>query len=281
MRKELIVATIIYFVTMSTLLMAVYRFLENWHLSEFNFFIAGILVLFVAIGWGYILSALIFAPTKKMENTLSALTNNIIHELNIPLATIQANTTMLKKGLEDEKALKRLARIEDASIRLEKLYNELVYSIRKEMHSIEKERFYLHTLLEDRLAIFEEQGRNSFRLDVPPYEIEVDKIGFEQMFDNLISNAMKYSDKTSLISVILDGDTLSIVDSGVGMSSTDLLQVYERYFQADHKKEGVGIGLSLVKTYCDETRIDIQIKSEEGVGTTILLDLGKVHLIKA
>jgi signal transduction histidine kinase len=281
MRKELIVATIIYFVTMSTLLMAVYRFLENWHLSEFNFFIAGILVLFVAIGWGYILSALIFAPTKKMENTLSALTNNIIHELNIPLATIQANTTMLKKGLEDEKALKRLARIEDASIRLEKLYNELVYSIRKEMHSIEKERFYLHTLLEDRLAIFEEQGRNSFRLDVPPYEIEVDKIGFEQMFDNLISNAMKYSEKKSLISVLLDGDTLSIVDSGVGMSSTDLLQVYERYFQADHKKEGVGIGLSLVKTYCDETRIDIQIKSEEGVGTTILLDLGKVHLIKA
>jgi len=55
------------------------------------------------------------------------------------------------------------------------------------------------------------------------------------------------------------------------------LQVYERYFQVDTKKEGVGIGLSLVKTYCDEVGIDIQIKSEEGVGTTILLDLEKVH----
>jgi len=277
MRKELIVAMVIYFVTMFTLLMAVYRFLENWHLSEFNFFMAGILVFVVAIGWGYVLSALIFAPKKKMEDTLSSLTNNIIHELNIPLSTIQANTTMLKKGLEDEKSLKRLGRIEDASVRLEKLYNELVYSIRKEMHTIEKERFYLQPLLEERIAVFEEQKRNRFEVNLGEYEIEIDKIGFEQMFDNLISNAMKYSDKKSLISVSLDGDILSITDRGVGMSSTELLQVYERYFQADNKKEGVGIGLSLVKTYCDEVGIDIQIKSEEGIGTTILLDLEKVH----
>ena len=277
MRKELLIATIIYFVTMFTLLMAVYRFLENWHLSEFNFFIAGILVFLVAIGWGYVLSALLFAPKKKMEDNLSSLTNNIIHELNIPLSTIQANTSMLKKDLDDEKSLKRLGRIEDASVRLEKLYNELVYSIRKEMHTIEKEHFYLYPLLEERIAVFEEQKRNCFEVKVVEYEIEIDKIGFEQMFDNLISNAMKYSNKKSLISVILDGDILSITDIGVGMSSTDLLQVYERYFQADTKKEGVGIGLSLVKTYCDEVGIDIQIKSEEGVGTTILLDLEKVH----
>ncbi len=278
MRKELIIAAVIYFVTMFTLLMAVYRFLEDLQMSAFNFFVAGALVLLVAVGWGYVLVGLIFAPKKKMENTLSDLTHNIIHELNIPLATIKANASMLKKGMEDEKSLKRLGRIEDASVRLEKLYNELVYSIRKEMHSIEKERFYLHTLLEERIAIFEEQGRNRFELDVPQYEIEVDKIGFEQMFDNLIANAMKYSPKESLISIVLEDNTLSIIDRGVGMSSTELLQVYERYFQADTQKEGVGIGLNLVKTYCDEVGIGIHIKSQEGVGTTILLDLEKVHV---
>ncbi len=273
MRKELIIAAVIYFVTMLTLLMAVYRFLEDLQMSAFNFFVAGALVLLVAVGWGYVLIGLIFAPKKKMENTLSDLTSNIIHELNIPRATIKANASMLKKGMEDEKSLKRLGRIEDASVRLEKLYNELVYSIRKEMHSIEKERFYLHTLLEERIAIFEEQGRNRFELDVPQYEIEVDKIGFEQMFDNLVSNAMKYSAKESLISIVLEDNTLSIIDRGVGMSSTELLQVYERYFQADEQKEGVGIGLNLVKTYCDEAGIDIRIKSQVDVGTTILLNL--------
>jgi len=89
-KKEIIVATVIYFVTMFTLLTAVYRFLETWHLSAFNFFIAGALVLLVAIGWGYVLSVLIFAPKKQMEDTLTSLTNDIIHELNIPLSTIKA-----------------------------------------------------------------------------------------------------------------------------------------------------------------------------------------------
>jgi signal transduction histidine kinase len=113
--------------------MVVYRFLENWHLSEFNFFIAGVLVLIVAVGWGYILTAIIFAPKEQMEDRLTTLTNDIIHELNIPLSTIQANTKMLQKTYDDEKSLKRLSRIEDASVRLEKLYKELVYAIRKEM----------------------------------------------------------------------------------------------------------------------------------------------------
>jgi len=273
---ERFIALLIYVITMTVLLMAVYRFLENWHFSDFNFFIGGALVLLVAVGWGYILSHMIFAPKKLLEDKLTTLSTNIIHELNIPLSTIKANTSMLKKGVEDEKTLKRLGRIEDASVRLEKLYNELVYSIRKEMHSIEKERFFLSDLLKERVHVFEEQKRNPFILDIGVYEIEVDKIGFEQMIDNLLSNAVKYSSKETPISLILDEDILRIMDKGIGMSSTDLLQVYERYYQADEKKEGVGIGLSLVKSYCDEEGIDIQIVSQKDVGTEVRLNLLKV-----
>ncbi len=163
-RKEIIFATVIYFVTMFTLLTAVYRFLETWNSNDLNFFIAGALVLLVAVGWGYVLSALIFAPKKQMEDTLTSLTNDIIHELNIPLSTIKANTAMLKKTMEDEKSLKRIKRIEDASVRLKKLYDELVYSIHKEMHTIEKERFDMQVLLEERIEVFKEQKRNPFEL---------------------------------------------------------------------------------------------------------------------
>jgi len=278
MRKELIVAAVIYFVTIFTLLLGVYRFLENWHLSEFNFFIAGILVLLVAIGWGYVLMALIFAPNDKMESTLTTLTNDIIHELNIPLSTIQANTAMLKKGMEDEKSLKRLERIEHASVRLQKLYDELVYGIHKQMNEIVKERFNVGMLVKERISIFEEQQRNVFKIDIAFYEIEVDKIGFEQMFDNLISNAMKYSDKSSPITVSLKEDILTIKDQGIGMSATDLLRLHERYYQADERKEGEGIGLAIVKNYCDEMGIEIQIRSQKDEGTKILLNLEKVSV---
>lgn len=275
--KELIFATVIYFVTMITLLTAVYRFLETWHLSELNIFIAGALVLLVAIGWAYVLSTLIFAPKKQMEDTLTSLINDIIHELNIPLSTIQANSAMLKKNMEDEKSLKRIKRIEDASLRLKKLYDELVYNIRKEMHTIEKERFDLKKLVEERIEIFQEQKRNPFELTLVPYEIEVDKIGFEQMFDNIVTNAMKYSFKDAPIFVRFEKDTLQIEDQGVGMSATELLRVHERYYQADDQKSGEGIGLSLVKAYCEDEEIDIQIKSKKGVGTTVILNLEKVH----
>lgn len=277
-RKELLVAAVIYFVTMFTLSTVVYRFLENWHLSQFNFFIAGVLVILVALGWGYVLSALIFAPKKQMEDTLTSLTNDIIHELNIPLSTIKANSEMLKKTMQDEKSLKRIGRIEDASVRLKKLYDELVYSIHKEMHSVEKEVFDLEDLVKERVSVFQDQKRNPFHLALKPFRIKADKIGFEQMFDNLVSNAMKYSAKESPIEVTLTNQSLCVKDQGVGMSSTELLRMHERYYQADDKKVGHGIGFALVKAYCDEEGIGIYIQSEKGVGTHVDLNLSKVHV---
>lgn len=278
MRKELLLAGIIYFVTMFTLLLSIYRFVETWHLSTFNIFAAGVLVLLVAMGWGYVLTTLIFAPSKKMENTLTTLTNEIIHELNIPLSTIKANTTLLKKNTEDEKTLKRLERIDDASLRLQRLYDELVYTLSKEIHEIEKETFDIQHTIEERVSFFKEQGRNDFEVLVKPYAVIADKIGFEQMVDNIISNAMKYSEKTSLISIALHDDVLTVEDKGVGMSASELLRVHERYFQGDEKTTGKGIGLSLVKAYCDSENIAIQIQSEKNVGTQVLLNLSKVHV---
>ena len=276
-KKEIAVAAVIYFVTMFTLLTAVHRFLETWNSIEINFFVAGALVLLVAIGWGYVLTALIFAPKKQMEDTLTSLSNDIMHELNIPLATIKANTAMLQKTLTDERSLKRIQRIEDASTRLKKLYDQLMYSIHKEMHDIEKEQFDLKPLLEERIEVFKEQKRNPFVLDIQSYEVVADKIGFEQMFDNLISNAMKYSSKDAPIFVTLSDDILSVKDEGVGMDAAELLCVYERYYQVDGNKDGKGLGLALVKAYCDEEGIEIHIESEKDKGTTVSLTLSKLH----
>jgi len=98
------------------------------------------------------------------------------------------------------------------------------------------------------------------------------------MLDNLLSNAMKYSSKESPIEVTLNNQILSVKDQGVGMSSTELLRMHERYYQADDNKEGNGIGFALVKTYCDEEGIEIHIHSEKGVGTNVDLNLFKVHV---
>jgi len=276
--KEFSLALLVYVISMTVLLMALYRFLENWQMNEFNFFIVGLLVLFVAIGWGYVLTAIIFAPTKKIEDKLTVVTNDVMHELNIPISTIRANTSLLKKTLTDEKSSIRLQRIDDATLRLERLYLELRYALQKEMHEIEKEQFDIAKILQERIHFFEEQGRNTFKMEVPSYRIKADKIGFEQMLDNILSNAMKYSKKEDLIKISLHENILCIEDEGIGMSTSELLRIHERYFQGDDTQEGQGIGLALVKAYCESENIAIDIQSEKEVGTSVKLHLLKIHI---
>ena len=108
--------------------------------------------------------------------------------------------------------------------------------------------------------------------------LKVDRIGFEKMIDNLLMNAMKYSEKSRPVTVVLEGMVLKICDEGIGMNDAELLKVYERYYQGDSNREGKGIGLALVKSYCDTEGIGIQIVSRKGEGTCVLLDLSQVHL---
>jgi signal transduction histidine kinase len=62
------------------------------------------------------------------------------------------------------------------------------------------------------------------------------------------------------------------------MSTSELLRVHERYFKVDEGSHGEGIGLALVKAYCDSEDIQIQIQSEKDVGTSVCLNLIKVHM---
>ena len=279
MKKKVLLAALSYLSSVAVLLSFLYWFLKNEGFSESNFLIASILVLILAAGWGYIISSHLLAPKAELDANLSILSSEILHELNIPLSTIKANSAMLKKRvMDDEKSLQRLNRIEASSVRLERLYKELVYSIKKEIHPIEKERLLLEPLLRERIETLEAFGRNRFSLNVGEKIIEIDRIGFEKMIDNLLMNAMKYSSKESLIKVILKENTLMIIDEGIGMDETQLLRVYERYYQSDNQQEGQGIGLALVKAYCDEEGIEIQIQSEKGLGTSVSLNLENVHV---
>jgi len=276
MKKQMWLAAFGYVFSVLILLSFLYWFLKNEGFDETTFLIGSGFVLLLSVGWGYIIASHLLIPQKKTQEHLLHLTKDIIHELNLPLATIQANTAMLAKNRTDEKSLKRLKRIEDASLRLKRLYEELVYTIRKEMHEIERERFDLKALVEERVEIFREQNRNPVVIEVERCQLLTDKIGFEQMFDNLVSNAMKYSDKESPIKIVLKEHMLQIIDEGIGMDEAQLLKVYERYYQGDRQKEGDGIGLALVKAYCDQEDIGIKIESRRGRGTKVTLDLGRV-----
>jgi len=235
-----------------------------------------VVTLFVSVALGYIISSTLLLSKRKQDYNLHHLTKEILHELNIPISTIQLNSSMLKRKVADSKMLKRIDRIEASSKRLENLYKELSYAIKKEIQKIPKEEFDLKSMIERRVDDFLEFGRNSFEVNVPERMIYTDKIGFEKMIDNIISNAMKYSDKNSTIDIYYENDVLYIQDSGIGMDEIELLKVFERYYQADNQKDGKGIGLAIVKEFCDNNDISIDIISSKGVGTIVKLYLDRV-----
>jgi len=275
MKKQIWIATLLYTTSILSILGVLYTLLKS-QISPIAIFL---LLLILSLGFGYTLSSYILSKKFKIDESLLHLTKEILHELNIPISTIHANTTLLKRTLkENEKSLKRLGRIEDASKRLERLYMELVYSIKKEIHSIEKEQVALKLLIQERVDILKEQNRNSFILEIAPLDIYVDKIGFEKMLDNILVNAMKYSDKNSTITLTLKDNFLSIEDRGIGMDEVELITIYERYYQSDYHVSGEGIGLALVKAYCDDEKIRIDISSQKGVGTVVGLDLHNVRV---
>jgi len=269
-------AVVSYLLSILILLSAIYWFLINNGFTKSNFLIASVGVLIVALGWGYILATHLLAPKKNMDEKFAHLSKEILHELNIPLATIQANTTLLQKNLVDEKSQKRLHRIKSASSRLLRLYNELVYSIHKEIYTIEKEKFSLKELLLERVDILQAFGRNTFDIAIDAQILYADKIGFEQMIDNLLNNAMKYSSKESVITLQTHEHILSIEDRGIGIDESLLVAIFERYYQTDTSQQGQGIGLALVKNYCDEMKIDITLHSIKNQGTRVTLDLENV-----
>jgi signal transduction histidine kinase len=277
MNKSIVLGIFLYVFSLFILLFGLYAFLESHTFSKENFFMGSAFILMVSLVFGYILNSHALSQKFEIDKNLLHLTQEILHELNIPLATIQANTTLLKRTLkENEKALVRLSRIDASTLRLERLYAELVYGIKKEIHPIDKEVFDVSKLVEERVDTMRLLKRNPFVLSLDSFLIKSDKIGFEKVLDNLLTNAMKYSDKSEVIEIVLKDGILSVHDKGIGMDETELVKVYERYYQLDKHVQGEGIGLALVKAYCDDEKIALHISSEKGKGSTFTLDLKSI-----
>ena len=234
-------------------------------------------VTIVILWFSYIGASFLLAPLFQTNRLLDLLLKNTLHELNVPLATIKANTQMLAMTVNDPRSKKRLERIEKAGESLHGLYGELDYYIKREIRLVKEEVFDAKEIV---LACLEEL--DDYRHDVTVMTtlksvmLNTDRIGFKKMVQNLLSNAYKYNKSDGKILVHLGENKLQISDTGIGMNETTRFHLFDRYYQENTKKSGYGIGLSIVKAYCDEYGIFINLQSKEGQGTDVKLTLDKI-----
>lgn len=233
----------------------------------------------LAILIGYLWVRLLLQPLLERNRSLDWLLKETLHELNIPIATMQANVDLLEISLQEPKQVKRLLRIRAASERLLYQYRYLEHAIREEIADVEKEEFDVAEAVRENIEHFQYHRPNSqVETDLESFIVYLDRIGFSKVILNLLDNAAKYSPEGTNIRVALHNGCLSVQDEGNGMDEIERLKVYERFFQADKSSEGYGVGLAYVGWFCSENTIPIHLDSQSGEGSEFRLDLSQVKV---
>ena len=268
---------ILVFFTILLVLFLNYFLIFEIKIIENSLFFMVLLTLFGSLFF-LLISTKILKPIFQSEENIKNSIKNRLHELNIPTSTIKINLHLLKKDLTDTKSLIRLERIEKANESLSSLYNNMEYEFKKEFENIDLEDFSLFDALNNSLDKFEDIKKDTIIEVFVPKNIVLnsDYNGFIIVLDNLISNAIKYNSKENpYIKISFENRVLSIFNKGVGIDTKNIMLVFDRYFQENSQNIGYGIGLAVVKEFCDKNGIGINIESFED-GNKINLNLKSI-----
>ena len=264
-RDFLISISIIFTFSLIIILYLNYFFISLFGLNQENF--VYIIMPLVIVGLGIFLSfsMSVLKPLFKSDEKLEQSIKETIHELNIPVSTIKMNTQLLQKTITDEKSIKRLERINQASNNLLKLYENMEYNLKKEIDKIDKQEFYLDEIIFKSCDKFDDIKKDTkIVVNIPNVLVLSDINGFEKTMDNLISNAIKYNVKeNSIVEISYKNSILSIFNTGEQIDTKNLFIVFDKYFQEDSTKDGFGLGLAMVKEFCDKNKIAINIDTLE------------------
>ncbi|MBL0385098.1 HAMP domain-containing protein [Tumebacillus sp. ITR2] len=215
---------------------------------------------------------------------------NVSHEIRTPLTTIKSYIEALEDGAVDSPshARKFLSVIHTETDRMVRMVSDLLQLSRLDSGR-ESWKFDPHNLRElvqnacFRFAMQLQRREVSLAFEVPSnLNVNVDADKLDQVFDNLISNAIKYTPDGGRIRVIAYRPSgkfilVQVVDNGIGIPKHDLPQIFNRFYRVDKARSraagGTGLGLSIARQIVEVHGGQIQIDSEEGKGTAVSFTL--------
>lgn len=215
--------------------------------------------------------------------------SNVSHELKTPLAVMQNYAAMLQQpDLAEETRMEYAKSIADASRRLADLITNILKLNKLENQQIfpDKRTFNLGEqlcgCLLDFENIWESKGLNIDTEIEDDVYVEADSELLTLVWNNLFSNAMKFTEPGGSVSLRLQTDKdaaiVQVSDTGCGISPEVGAHIFEKFYQGDtsHAAQGNGLGLALVKRVVDINGGDISVESSVGVGSTFTVRLGRV-----
>ena len=223
---------------------------------------------------------------RKVEIEKQDFFINASHELKTPLTSILGYSKLLinmsAKDKNENKKTDFIKRINAEALRMKELVLNMLTLSRMEANWQETidEKIDLKDII---LNVFESnkiksQKRNiNTELDIESAIIIANKEKITEVVNNLVDNAIKYTDDGGEIKIILknnkDKAIFTVKDNGCGIESKYLNRIFERFFRVKNEKylkvQGTGLGLTIVKNICAHYNADIYINSEENRGTEI------------
>ena len=206
-------------------------------------------------------------PLKEALLLTREFIKDILHDLNTPISTMRLNLNLMERAVGKDSKIQRIERAIDTILRLQE--NLKHYLLHEPMS---KERVNLLDLVEARVDMIHRSFPHlAYGVDIPTdTHLLTNGDALIRIVDNLLSNASKYNTPQGRVDILYNPSLqrLMIKDTGRGIKYPH--RVFERFYKEQDR--GVGIGLHIVKKLCDALTIKISIESQEGIGTTVILD---------
>lgn len=224
---------------------------------------------------------------EQQEERKKEFTSNLVHELRTPLTYISGYTQALKQKIftSPEEAESYLTTIEKETGRLNKFINDLIElnHLQEDLYKLNPEPIAIAQLLLDTIDLFTiHMTKKELKVNMSIQEdiiILGDSQRIQQVFYNILDNAIKYSEKDGVIHINLmeNGKNIQFQVTNFGMSikTADLERIGERFFRTDKARNrstgGSGLGLSIVKEIVRLHGGNFKMASSTGEGTTVTI----------
>ncbi|MBT4921745.1 MAG: HAMP domain-containing histidine kinase [Rickettsiales bacterium] len=225
---------------------------------------------------------------KNINNLQSEFVSLVSHEFKTPLSIIKASSDILKlysENLSDAEFItKQLEKVDKAIIRMTSLIDSTLNLSKLETGQLQftPSLFSIKTVLSETIEKFQDLHKEAqiiTKIDITHDYYNGDKGLVEQIFNNLIGNALKYSGEEAKLKIMVkkesDKYVITIADNGIGIDAKDVKRLFTKFFRAKNSIgiAGTGIGLYLVKKFIDLHHGDIKVESKLNKGTKFIIIL--------
>ena len=229
---------------------------------------------------------------EKMSKVKDEFMSNLSHEIRTPLSLIYAYSELLKDYSDNDiETIKSygLDIYREANVLSENINDLLLVTNLETQFIIKNETVNISSIIKEAISYLDNLiDENSIKIDLKnlkDYNINCDKSLLYKVFIIIIKNSILYNNQPANIKIYTEEINSTILiyidDNGVGISSDDLLKVFDKFYRVDssitYRVSGVGVGLFIAKRIIDLHKAKIDISSTLGKGTSVRIQFPKLN----